>query len=112
MIQRKQSVFLLIAAILAFVVFFVRLQMIDALQIASAVLSLVTIVMYKNRPRQAIFCLVNLLLVLAWYVCVAAFEGVVSTLEALPMVEAILIFLARKGIIDDEKLVRSVDRIR
>lgn len=112
MIQRKQTVFLLIAAILALVVVFARLQPVDALQLASAVLSVVTIVQYKHRPRQAVLCLVNLLLVLAWYVCVAAIERVVSTLEALPMVEAILILLARKGIIDDEKLVRSVDRIR
>jgi len=36
----------------------------------------------------------------------------VGTVEALPMVNAILIFLARKGILDDEKLVRSADRIR
>jgi len=28
------------------------------------------------------------------------------------MVNAILIFLARKGILDDEKLVRAADRIR
>jgi hypothetical protein len=39
-------------------------------------------------------------------------EGRVGTVEGLPMVNAILIFLARKGILDDEKLVRAADRIR
>ena len=112
MIQRIQSVYLAIAAILALVVVFMRLQVIDTLQMASAVLSIVTIMKFKKRRRQTIFCLYNLLLIFAWYICVAAFEGKVTVIESLPMVEAILVFLARKGIMDDEKLVRSADRIR
>jgi hypothetical protein len=39
-------------------------------------------------------------------------EGEASLVESLPMVAVILIFLARKGILDDEKLVRAADRIR
>jgi len=50
--------------------------------------------------------------VFAWYIGVAVLEGRVGTIEGLPMVNAILIFLARKGILDDEKLVRAADRIR
>jgi hypothetical protein len=32
--------------------------------------------------------------------------------DALPMLAVLLLFLARQGIIKDEKLVRSLDRIR
>ena len=75
-------------------------------------LSIVTILKFKKRHRQTIFCTYNLLLIVAWYILVAVFDRTVTALEALPMVEAILVFLARKAIIADEKLVRSVDRIR
>ena len=112
MIQRKQTVFLLLAAILAVVCLVVRLQWIDVLQGVSVVLSTYTIFLYRQRPLQARLCLAGLLVVFAWYIGVAVLEGRVGTIEGLPMVNAILIFLARKGILDDEKLVRAADRIR
>lgn len=112
MIQRKQSVFLLLACILALVCFVVRLQWIDALLVVSAVLSAYTIFQYRRRPFQARLCVAGLFLVFAWYIGVAVLEAKVGTIEALPMVNAILIFMARKGILDDEKLVRAADRIR
>ena len=59
-----------------------------------------------------ILCLVGLFVVFAWYIGLAVTEGQVGMVEGLPMVNAILIFLARKGILDDEKLVRAADRIR
>lgn len=61
---------------------------------------------------QARLCLAGLFIVFVWYIGVAVLEGRVDTVEALPMVNAILIFMARKGILDDEKLVRAADRIR
>lgn len=112
MIQRKQTVFLLLAAILAVVCLVVRWQWIDIVQGLSAVLSVYTIFIYKNRPLQARFCLLGLLLVFVWYVLLAVYQGNVTTIDSLPMVNAILIFLARKGILADEKLVRAADRIR
>ena len=112
MIQRKQTVFLLLACILALVCFFVRLQWIDALQIVSAALSVYTIFQYRRRMVQARLCLAGLLVVFAWYIGLAILEGEAGIVESLPMVNAILIFLARKGILDDEKLVRAADRIR
>ena len=112
MIQRKQTVFLLLACILALVCFFVRLQWIDILQVLSALLSAFTIFQYKKRILQARLCLAGLFIVFAWYIGVAVLEARVGTIEALPMVNAILIFMARKGILDDEKLVRAADRIR
>ena len=112
MIQRKQTVFLLLACILALVCFFMRLQWIDALQVVSAALSAYTIFLYRRRVVQARFCLAGLFVIFAWYIGIAVLEGVAGFVESLPMVNAILIFLARKGILDDEKLVRSADRIR
>jgi len=112
MIQRKQSVFLLLACILALVCFGLRLQWIDALQVVSAVLSAYTIFQYRRRVFQARLCIVGLFVVFTWYIGLAVLEGRVGTVEALPMVNAILIFMARKGILDDEKLVRAADRIR
>lgn len=112
MIQRKQTVFLLLAAILALVCFFVRLQWIDVLQIVSASLSGYTIFQYRQRIRQAWLCIAGIFVIFAWYIGLAVLEGKVDIVEGLPMVNAILIFMARKGILDDEKLVRAADRIR
>lgn len=112
MIQRKQTVFLLIATILALVCLGLRLHWIDVLQVLSALLSAYTIFQYRRRVFQARLCLVGLFVVFAWYIGVAVLEARVGTVEALPMVNAILIFMARKGILDDEKLVRAADRIR
>ena len=112
MIQRKQTVFLLLACVLALVCFFLRMQWIDVLQLVSALLSAFTIFQYRRRIMQARLCLAGLFVVFVWYIGVAVLEGRVDTVEALPMVNAILIFMARKGILDDEKLVRAADRIR
>ena len=112
MIQRKQTVFLLLASILALVCLFVRFQWIDVLQACSAVLSVYTIFLYRRRPLQAKMCLGGILVIFAWYIGIAVLEGKVGTVELLPMVNAILIFMARKGILDAEKLVKAADRIR
>ena len=112
MIQRKQTVFLLLACIVALVCLFMRLQWLDALMAVSAVLSAYTIFQFRRRILQARLCLAGLFVIFAWYIGLAVLEGRVGTVEGLPMVNAILIFLARKGILDDEKLVRAADRIR
>ena len=112
MIQRKQTVFLLLAAILAVVCLIVRMQWIDIVLVLSSVLSVYTIFQYKKRPLQANLCLVGLLLVFVWYILLAVYQGMVKGIDTLPMVNAILIFLARRGILSDEKLVRAADRIR
>ena len=112
MIQRKQTVFLLLACIVALVCLIMRLQWLDALMAVSAVLSAYTIFQFRRRILQARLCLAGLFVIFAWYIGLAVLEGRVGTVEGLPMVNAILIFLARKGILDDEKLVRAADRIR
>ena len=116
MIQRKQSLFLLIAVILG-MVFFLAWQLFILQMLASAV-SLYAIFLYKHRKRQANLCLVSILDYLAWYIVLAVlihqgkFPEQLPLTAALPLVSAILCFMARKAILADEKLVRAADRIR
>ena len=90
----------------------------------SAVLSLVTIFLYKNRKAQANLCSISVLFTILWYVdYILMALGIVGVPEVdgkvdisfaacLPLVSVILVLMARKGINDDEKLVRAADRIR
>ncbi len=84
----------------------------------SALQSLVTIFLYQKRKLQATMCLFDIFLLVAWYVVLAVlpqYAGGELCLEwpvVLPAVSIILLFMARKGILADEKLVRSLDRIR
>ncbi len=112
MIQRKQTVFILLAAVLAVVCLVARWEWIDILQGLSAVLSGYTIFIYKRRLIQARLCLLGIFLIFAWYILLAVYQGYLMTIDALPMVNAMLIFFARRGILADEKLVRAADRIR
>ena len=112
MIQRKQTLFLLLAAIVAVVCGALRLQWIDGLLLIVALLAVYTIFQYKRRMLQARLCLVGLFGFLVWYILLAVFQGYATMVDSLPMVGAILTFMARKGIIADEKLVRAADRIR
>lgn len=90
--------------------------------LAVCAISLYAIFLYKNRKRQAMFCSVGMLLVLVWYALYAYLAYTSYGVEgysfqpqwtaALPFVCDIFIWLARRGVIADEKLVRSMDRIR
>lgn len=153
MIQRKQTIFLLLAVV-AFVVCLAlpvamvvpemlgqtmavyNLGVVDAngsfnfssvplfvLLAVACVLSFVAIFLYHNRSLQARLCTTVLVLLSAWYAYYAlcAF-GVLLDLGTgsfhmsfagmLPAVAMILLVLARKGVLDDEKLVRAADRLR
>ena len=147
MIQRKQTVFLLIAFVLTVVCMSMQVATLSAdgivfaqvynlwiangqgkhslanwpmfaLLLLAALLSLVTIFQYMKRKLQAQMCLLLILLYLAWYVLLAVlpqWRGGDLGLQwpaVLPMVSVILTFMARKGVLADEKLVRSLDRIR
>lgn len=156
MIQRKQSLFLLIAFV-AYVVslflpiaslspdgmgvdgFVYNLGLVDGeghlqllstfiplflLEAVSAIITLVTIFMYKNRTTQINLCSVAMLFTLLWYVDYALlFFHIIpvgdagGTLEVkfsacLPFVALILVAMAKRGVRDDEKLLKAADRIR
>jgi hypothetical protein len=95
-----------------------------AVLLPTAVIGTYTIFMYRNRKTQALFCLLNVLLIIGWYVCyfvVGQMTGNKSwgTVDfrpawpaVLPAIALILYMMARRAILADEKLVRSLDRIR
>ncbi len=101
------------------------------------VLSFVTIFLYKNRGRQLLFVRFMLLLVMVYFGLYFFYylntlqnlTGAYATYDygidipgsnmqvplvvfIIPLVTAIMLFLASRGIIHDEKLVRSADRLR
>ena len=123
MIQRKQSVFLLLAAILG-VLIIVNYPMwpLFLLVLVASSLTIFTIFKFKRRPLQARLSVLAAVLFLLWYPAVLLVNkfmmpsglqfDMVNVWDALPAVSAILCILARKGIMDDERLVRAADRIR
>ena len=91
------------------------------LMLLSTTLSACTIFLYKRRPLQARLCTVNIFIMVLWYISMIvvskqlapdASDFQLNISSCFPAVIAILLFLARKGIVDDEKLVRAADRIR
>ena len=118
MIQRKQTIFLLLAVV-AYVVTLllpgVGSWLLVALLVGAAAVSLLAIFDYNHRPRQSRLCLVAMVVTLLWYLVLAlqAADPSARPLSAvLPAVALVLLALARKGILDDERLVRAADRLR
>jgi len=170
MIQRKQSVYLFLAATILSVAYFFPLSafigesdslvlyvyrvislvpdsqvplspyfILPLFTIVSLVviMSLVTIFLFKNRRIQLILVRFMLLLLLVFIgVYFFYYVDVLSTLSGgiasypngivipsteiqiptivflIPLASAVLLFMASRGIISDEKLVRSTDRLR
>ena len=113
---RPQTWYLLAAAVCAIVCAIAgagtTLQLV--LLLAAAVASLADIPLFNNRKLQASVALLPMVLLLAWYVALALY-AVPQTMHwqyVLPAVGILLVFMARKGIVHDEKVVRSYDRIR
>ena len=82
--------------------------------IVAALATLAAIPLFKNRKRQAVLCLLPMALLMFWYILLATY-AVSETMHwnyVLPLIALLLVFLARKGIVHDEKVVRSLDRIR
>ncbi|MEI6679081.1 MAG: DUF4293 domain-containing protein [Mariniphaga sp.] len=154
MIQRIQTVYLLIAEILIGILFFVPLAGISGqnasiyrfdikglsldgilksdiasgsmplilVWAASMMLIVVCIFMYKNRKQQIRFSIITIFILLGFGSLI--FYSVLSTATILsgghsfrifivfPVIAAILIYMAIRAISKDERLVRSIDRIR
>ena len=95
-----------------------------AILLPTAVIGTYTIFIFHNRKTQALFCALNALLLAGWYVCFfvvsqmvgdkswGAVEFQPSWPAVLPAVALILYLIARRAILADERLVRSLDRIR
>ena len=148
MIQRKQTLFLLLVLILDIVCMsmqvatfytdsgtvFARMynlwltdgqgghsfrsSLLFVMLMLSSLLSVCTIFLYTRRKLQAQMCILGILLLVGWYIVLAVLPQSIGGMmhvewpSVLPAVSIILTFMARKGIVADEKLVRSLDRIR
>ena len=88
-----------------------------------AVLSFITIFLYKNRPTQARICMINAFFLVTFYIVIFlsgyTFREDLSASNiswtayiVMPFVALVLDILAYKAINKDERLVRSLDRIR
>ncbi|MBQ0008056.1 MAG: DUF4293 domain-containing protein [bacterium] len=152
MIQRIQTLYLLIVTILMATTIFFPLILLTAtdntfiqlsfrgfanegwnLEVSTACLSCLTaiiallslgnIFMFNNRSRQVRICIFNMLLMLGWYALLVTVvyyklqEGSFDTFHiqfasCFPLISIILTFLAMRGVLKDEALVKSLDRLR
>lgn len=134
MIQRIQSIWLLLAAVFAFISlqqpFFTgsilgqpatEFRGIDdilvmILTIVTGVLSVVSIFMYKNRNKQlmlVVFDLViSIFLIASYFMKTKSMLGNVSIQAVFVFIIPIFLLFAIRGIARDKKLIKSVDRLR
>ncbi len=141
MIQRIQSIYLLLAAICMLLMFTAPIEtlqavptnlevkgynllwFIQALIILTAAILVLSIFQFKNRNLQKRFCFGAIILVGITFF--AAFFGAAASSTtikvvavvykwglSLPLISIVFIFLALSGINKDEKLIRSADRLR
>jgi cytochrome bd-type quinol oxidase subunit 2 len=136
MIQRIQTLYLLVAAVFAGVIPFFTPTGADENGVAtffhehptqlilfllSAVLSVVSVFLYKNRQNQFVLNRLNIILnfillgLLTFRLLNLPGETIVSVKGIgvmLPIVSIVCLVLANKAIKRDEDLVKSVDRLR
>ncbi|MEN8120285.1 MAG: DUF4293 domain-containing protein [Bacteroidota bacterium] len=154
MIQRIQTLFLFLSAVLIFLVFIFPLSEllvsenliyifryrgiyeladnIEVLTIPSMplailfgvilIIGLISIFLFKNRMLQMRLSIINIMLMLgslglAYFYIYTAFNELGATVHfsfaaIFPLISAILTYMAFRGIKKDEKLVKSLDRIR
>ena len=142
MIQRLQSIYLLIATILSatpplFLLMSKASETIhdsnllekqnligdwvSVLFLASTLITCITIFLFKNRKKQILLCqisiLINLfllgLLIYLSLVLSGEFNSSKKDIEVfIPLFVILLLYLAKKAIKKDEDLVKSVDRLR
>lgn len=91
-----------------------------AILVVTSFFSFIGIFQYKRRMMQLRICTLCMLLLTGWYITYAVFTLLVlsdwtfhiSWAASLPLVAIILHFMAFQAIRKDEKLVRSLDRLR
>lgn len=154
MIQRIQTLFLLLSAVLIFLVFMFPLSellvnenliyifryrgiyemadnaeilMIPSMPLAILfgivlIINMISIFLFKNRMLQMRLSIVNIMLMLgsiglAYFYIHTAFNELGTSVQfsfvaTFPLISAILTYMAFRRIKKDEKLVKSLDRIR
>ncbi len=128
MIQRIQTVYLLLCVILTAVCVYFECTAenhpwaLTAIMGVTGVLELLDIFLFRQRALQMRVCTFCIILLVGWYAVMVAFaylygEGLVGAYRpqpwaAIPAINAILLYMAFRGILRDEMLVRSLDRLR
>ena len=144
MLQRIQTVYLLVAIILSGIVsFFVPfwpdqemedvyleslfqtgeavLVAVPVLFMMSGLISVITLLSFKTRTKQIVFNRLNIVInflllgIIVYHLLMLPGETVVSKKGIgvfIPLIVIVFLALANKAIIKDEKLVKSVDRLR
>ena len=136
MIQRIQSVWLLLAAVATALTFkfpfysgtmegkqgtqYLLASSNFFLLILTVILTagcLILIFLYKERKRQLrltiVAILVSILILVIYFFQLRNFDGgAVALTSILSLINPVLLFLAAKGIRHDEKLIKSLDRLR
>lgn len=88
---------------------------------AAVVTSVITIFGYNNRKRQIRNCMLIIFMLIVWELLYVFFGYVIGhdAMEfrynypaVLPLISIVFVWMARRHVIADEKLIRSVDRIR
>ena len=125
MIQRIQTVYLFLSSFLSFFIYKYTLELLGSTIISkshffliSSIILFFTIFLYKKRSIQSLFCLLLIILNLLVFLFIThnlfnkMYLDLVYTIPFLIIVKQFFIFLARRSILRDEKLIRSVDRLR
>ena len=125
MIQRIQTFYLFLALVISIFIYMYSFETLSSTLISkshffliSATTLILTILLYKKRTLQSFICLslfiLNLivLLFLLHLFINSLYLDLVIVLPTLILIQQSLIFLARKSIIKDENLIRSIDRLR
>ena len=125
MIQRIQTFYLLLALFISIFIYIYSFETLNSTIVSeshffliSSSILIFTILLYKKRKLQSFICLslfiLNLivLFLLTHLFINNLYLDLVIILPTLVLIQQILIFLARKSIIKDENLVRSIDRLR
>lgn len=125
MIQRIQSLYLIIAILLSTGFLFYTQQFENCSDIQSyggyflsPLLTLITLFLYKKRVLQARMCMLIMVFqisLIAYYSFYLVNNIIFDTSYpslGVSIILVVFLFLARRSILKDEALVRSVDRIR
>ena len=122
MIQRIQTVYMLIAGVVAAMPILFSLDWLRTLLFAiSAVVALYTIFKYKKRNLQQLLNWLNIVInftllgIFVYRMLNSSGEGIISEKSVrvfVPVLSIVFLFLANKAIRRDEKLVKSADRLR
>ena len=99
-----------------------RIWALTSVSVVIPILALITIFSFKNRLKQIRLTVINMIFMLSFYVFLALYlwpacerlhaDWHLRIIAAFPLINLILSYLAIGAIGKDEKLVKSLDRLR